>query len=313
MKGDIIMRVFAICSVLALTLAACSDPVPHTGDDAYQAGAPDMIMTTGAQMRAAPQSAPAPPSSPDPDAETESAQGLYLAYAYNYALRLPAPALPDLHARHAALCAEAGPQTCRVISSRLSGRDGPSVSAVLDLRASPGWIARFRDGLGDELGEAGGAIVSEDARMEDLTTQIVDGEARLRARTALRDRLQGLLESGEANVQELIAVERELARVQADLESRQSVLAALRERVETSRLTVDYRVQVSPADQSNFAPIGEALDRFTRDFSVAVAAMIGFTARLLPWLVIILPAFWLLGLWLRGLFRRRRERRGERV
>jgi hypothetical protein len=300
------MRHILICAATALALSACGeDAAPPPPAPSPAGEAMDGRMASAPQMAAVRQRAE---ESPAPDAPE---QGLYLAYAYSYALRLPASSLADIHAGHVRLCEEAGPATCRVISAQLSGRDGSNPHGVLDLRAHPDWIARFREDLPGELGEAGGSIQSEEARMEDLTAQIVDGEARLRARTALRDRLQRLLETGGASVEELVAVERELARVQSDLESRESVLAALRERVETSRLTIQYRAQPSVTAQSNFAPITDALETFTHDFSQAVAAMIRFVAGFLPWLVVIVPALLLIRLWIRGFFRRRREKRAE--
>jgi hypothetical protein len=298
------MRHVLVCAAAALVLSACGNDVPAPpppaapppGDHARMASSQQEITVTGSRVR----------ETPSPEAE---GQALYLAYAYTYDLRLPAASLAQIHANHVSLCEQAGQATCRVLSAQVSGRDGASPYAVLDLRARPDWIARFREDLPGELGEAGGSIQSEEARMEDLTTQIVDGEARLRARVALRDRLQTLLETGGASVEDLVAVERELANVQADLESRESLLAALRERVETSRLTLQYRAAPSVTAQSNFTPITQALESFAYDFSNAVAAMIRFVAGFLPWLVVIVPALLLIRLWIRGFFRRRRARR----
>ncbi len=297
------MRHVLVCAAAALVLSACGEDVPAPpppaapqADHARMASAPETLTVSGARVR----------ETPSPEAE---GQALYLAYAYSYDLRLPASSLAQIHANHVSLCEQAGPAICRVLSAQVSGQDGSSPYAVLDLRARPDWIARFREDLPGELGEAGGSIQSEEARMEDLTTQIVDGEARLRARIALRDRLQTLLETGGASVEDLVAVERELANVQADLESRESLLAALRERVETSRLTLQYRAAPSVTAQSNFTPITHALEGFAYDFSQAVAAMIRFVAGFLPWLVVIVPALLLIRLWIRGFFRRRRARR----
>ena len=75
---------------------------------------------------------------------------------------------------------------------------------------------------------------------EDLTRQIVDTEAAVRARTALRDRLQAILATRPGKLSDLLEVEKELARVQGELDATQSELAVMRTRVVTSLLTITY-------------------------------------------------------------------------
>ena len=74
----------------------------------------------------------------------------------------------------------------------------------------------------------------------DVTDQLVDLEARLGAVRATRDRLRQLLERAD-EVQDVIAVERELGRVQADLESLEARLQLLRGQVAMSELSVRLR------------------------------------------------------------------------
>lgn len=71
----------------------------------------------------------------------------------------------------------------------------------------------------------------------DVTDRVVDTEARLGALRASRDRLRELLSRAQS-VADVIAVERELARVQGELESLEARLQALRGDVAMSELTV---------------------------------------------------------------------------
>jgi hypothetical protein len=67
----------------------------------------------------------------------------------------------------------------------------------------------------------------------DITEQYVDTESRMKTARALRDRLQGLLDRA-TNVTEVLSVERELARVQAEIEASEARLRAMAGQVSAS-------------------------------------------------------------------------------
>jgi hypothetical protein len=93
------------------------------------------------------------------------------------------------------------------------------------------------------LGKAGRRTVSAD----DVTDRVVDSEARLSVLRASRDRLKQLIERS-ASVSDVVTVERELARVQAELESLEARLNALKGAVALSELSVsiERRVVLGP-------------------------------------------------------------------
>ncbi len=296
-------RLFAASAVGALILVACGDTsheAGYRGEDAAYEAAPASAPMYEMGLQASRSASPPPPPSPSAEAEDVA----LLAYRHTYGLRVPATRLAGLHTAHQEACAAAGGSVCRVVNASINDPEGDRPSGTLEIRARPDWIASFRAGLDGQVSEAGGSIQSENTSVEDLTTQIVDGEARLRAQTALRDRLQGLLETAEGPMSDVLAVERELARVQADIDARASVIAALHTRVETSRLTIQYQPIVSPASPVRFNPIMQALEDFTDTLSEGVAAVILFVAVLLPWLIIIIPAAFLI----RWLWNRRRKK-----
>lgn len=304
----------ALAGGLACALVAgCSDG-GGTGSDGAEYAISDTAMVT-ASRRAAPPP-PAMMAEPAMEASGNASQApveagepvSYLAYRYDYTVRLPGEGLAGLHGAHVAACEAAGLNQCQVIHASTQNAGTENARANLRLRAAPAWIARFREGLSEELEGAGGSVISEQTGVEDLTTQIVDGEARLRARITLRDRLQTMLEQREARLEELIQVERELARVQSDIESRESLIAALRLRVSMSELSVTYHPQLTPASRSNFDPVREAIESMSRTFAESLATLISFMAALLPWLVLILPGAWLIRRWVRKGLERRRAR-----
>lgn len=223
------------------------------------------------------------------DITPETTSGPLLAYTYQTSLELPAEVLGDTHAAHVEACQNAGASTCQVIRAQVNNADGPRPSAYLQLRAAPDWIVSFRAGLDSEAEELGGQVLSDQTSVEDLTTRIVDTAARVEAQTTLRDRLQQLLETRDGDLSDLLAVERELANVQADLDAQASVLAALRQRVNTSMLTLNYQAERQVVEPQTFNPIGRAFKEMGDVFAESVASLILFLAGALPWLVIAVP------------------------
>lgn len=274
-------------------LTACDGAGPDAHapapSPAAEGGMADRITVTGARReRTAFDDAGAQ------DGQAEAAGGALLAYRYDMTLEFPAAVLADTQAAHAEACMAAGPQRCQVISASVNNPDTPRPSAFLSIRAAPDWLAAFRAGLESEAEAAGGSVISSSTRVEDLTARIVDTEARLAAQTTLRDRLLTLLETREGELADLLAVERELAQVQADLDARASVLAALRQRVDTSLLDIRYQAVRQIVEPDAFDPIGEALKEMGDVFARSVAGIILFIAGVLPWLVIVLPVLWLI-------------------
>jgi len=300
------LRHVIVAGALCFALTACSGESGYQDSEpAYEASADYGVAGLVGRSAAAPPPPPPPPSPSQNGGDTQAEQAVLLAYSHNYGLRLPARALAEVHRAHQEACAAAGGDVCRVINATINDPDGERPSGSLDIRARPDWIETFRAGLAAEVDEAGGNIQSQNTSVDDLTTQIVDGEARLRAQTALRDRLQTLLETNDGPMADILAVERELSRVQADIDARASVIAALRTRVETSRLTLHYQPIVSQTSPVRFNPIMEALEDFTDTLSEGVASVILFVAMILPWLLLAIPALFLIR-WLLVLRKRKK-------
>jgi hypothetical protein len=226
-----------------------------------------------------------------------------LAYAYDVSLTLPAREVAPLMARHQAACVAAGPARCQVVGAFTNALGENSVSAQLSIRAEPKWLATFRDGLDADARKADGRVTRRSVSSEDLSRQITDTDAKLRAQKALRTRLEALIASRPGKLAELLEIERELARVQGEIDSAESNLAVMRARVAMSTLDLDYRSQSAAVVQGTFATLNLAIDGFIRTVADGFAAIIMLVAFLLPWLIVLAPLIWFGGRWLR----RRRE------
>lgn len=88
----------------------------------------------------------------------------------------------------------------------------------------------------DELSELG-SVESRTVSSDDVTQQHQDIGVRLKNARALRSRLRDLL-TRATDVEDVLAIERELTRVQSEIESMEFQLRDLDSRIELSRLTV---------------------------------------------------------------------------
>ena len=286
---------------LLLGLSACDDSesgaVLESAPVFESASAPMMAMDTVEVKRSAPQ------TSQTSGGEVESPVSM-MAYRYNYGISLPAPSVEPVMRTHMERCLEAGPSKCQVLSASSQDHSEDYSSAYLSLRAAPGWLDDFRTGLEASLESSDGRVTNSSVSAEDLTRRIFDADARLKAQTALRDRLLNLLETRDAKLQELLSVERELARVQAEIESATAQLKTLRQRVSMSVMDIRYESRARAVTPSAFSPVAEALRSFLRTLSQGLASVIGFIAVTLPWLLfVILPGIALF----RWVWRRRRK------
>lgn len=72
---------------------------------------------------------------------------------------------------------------------------------------------------------------------EDVTEKYIDTEARLKNAIALRDRLKGLLDKAK-EVKEILAIEKELTRIQSDIDSMEGRLKKLKGQIDFASITL---------------------------------------------------------------------------
>ncbi len=95
-----------------------------------------------------------------------------------------------------------------------------------------------------------GEIVSEATNGADITDQFVDTEARLASDQQLETRLLELATARNGNLDQILAVERELARVRAEIEGYQGHLKQWNDQVAMSMLTIDLSTRRSELRRS---------------------------------------------------------------
>jgi hypothetical protein len=283
------MRTWAVLGVLCL-LTACSRPATQSGAEPAvtlgdRASAPAAADAVASDAPAAKSGAPA---------AANSVTSPMLAYSYDYGVEAPPAKVRALMATHQAACEAAGPSVCQVTGAESSEDGKDQVSAKLSFRATPAWLKGYEDRLSQDAARAGGRLVKSAVTSDDLTRDIVDTDAALKAKTALRDRLQAMLESRPGNVADLLKVEEELATAQGDLDSTTSELAVMRQRVATSDVTIEYDSAGVLAPQGVWSPVSNAITSAAGILARSLAAMIELVAGLAPWLLVVGLAVWLL-------------------
>lgn len=113
-----------------------------------------------------------------------------------------------------------------------SQREGDGSSARLELRVPSAMLDAFMDSAA-----AMGKVRDRSVSAQDVTDQLIDLDARRATLVATRDRLRELLKRADL-VRDVVEVERELTRVQGQLDSMDRQLEAMRTRVALSPLTV---------------------------------------------------------------------------
>jgi hypothetical protein len=312
------MRLLVTALALAGALAACGQATAPS--QSTQTPADGRVAQGGvAAERGVDAPAPVPPSADEEiatdatrgDAQHQtnsispSAQTMFLAYSYQMGLEIPSARLASVMDAHARACQTAGPSLCQLIGANRSGDPDSSMNGTINIRGEPNWLRTFMNGVAAQVSAAGGRVLSQATNTEDLTRSIVDTQAHLRAETALRDRLQQLLQSRPGRLSDLLDVERELARVQGEIDATQSNLAVMRARVDMSELTVTYQSAPRSVGSDTFEPLRQAFANFLGIVVGGFAAIIVLIAGLLPFAIVIVPIVWGLLAW--------RRRRGGRL
>lgn len=221
-----------------------------------------------------------------------------IAYTYSYGYRVPADGMAALEQAHADLCEKQGPQVCRILDMDRSGGEGDYATGSLTLAVAAPRARAFGAELAKLAGEKGGQQVDSAIKGEDLSKQIIDTEARVRARSLLRDRLMEVLASRKGSVSELVDAERAVAQVNEEIDAAQSNLADMKGRVDYSRMDISYR-SGAPSGGGFLMPVRGALGNVSTMLGYTVAMLITLATVLVPIGLLVWIALFARRLWLR--------------
>ncbi|MFN0098769.1 MAG: DUF4349 domain-containing protein [Gemmatimonadaceae bacterium] len=159
-------------------------------------------------------------------------------------------------------------------------------SATLELRVPS---ARFADAMAG-MSPIGKVEYSNESA-EDVGEEYVDLTARITNAKRLESRLIDLLATRTGKLEDVLAVERELARVREEIERQQGRVRYLSTRVATSTLSVTVSEPAPVVSEPGKSVIGEAFVRAWKNFVALVASGIASLGYLVPLGVVVLLAW----------------------
>jgi len=222
----------------------------------------------------------------------------YLAVRHDLQIQTEADAVEAAWRQANEACEAAG---CEVLGSTLIRDDQRRpASAQLEARVPPDKLDAFLKQV-----SALGSVGQHSKTAEDKTDEVIDTDARLKNMSEFRDHLRGLMGTPGAKLKDLIDVERELVRVQSELDSLASRRKALSNQTDKVHVTLSFSARPSVLETGVWSPVSDAVRGAGRMLAYSVAGLISFVIAVLPWALVL----GLVGWGARALWRRRRAAR----
>ena len=298
---------FAVSLLMVSALAVgCSEREPAESAVASQAA--ESAATNAAGMASAPMAlakastadaatAAAAPAGTDASGEPQAQR--FLAVRHELSAEVPSEQLPAAWKTVRDLC---GTLRCELLSSTMQ-RETPQQPghASLEMRVLPADVDAV---LGSVAGVA--QVVSHNTTSEDKTAEVIDVEAHIRNRTEFRDSLRAMLSDTKTkrDLGDLLAIQSTLADTQAQLDSSATQRKLLAQQTSKQHLTVHFAARRVLVGGTNYSPVRNALRNVSGALAESMGALITFVAVALPWLLLAVPAIWIVRL----LWRRRSGR-----
>jgi hypothetical protein len=208
-----------------------------------------------------------------------------IAYSYSFSYELPEDRIAKVQADHIVLCDRLGLAHCHVLSMKNGTSGGEATDSALKLSVDARMARSFSTKLAAIVGGEGGKQDESSITAEDLSKQVVDTEAHLRAKQVLADRLMTLLKTRNGPVADLVAAERSVSEVQEEIDTAQSWLAEARGRVDMSSIEISYRS--GGMATGFFAPLSKSVTTMGGFLGRSLSVIITGLAILLPWVLLI--------------------------
>ncbi len=178
---------------------------------------------------------------------------------------------------------------CEIVSSSITTKVGDSMpSGVISLRVVPDDFQKLIAYV-----EKLGTVAQHTTEREDKTTAVVDTEAKINNLTTFRDNLRAMLGRPSAKVADIVEIQKQLTDTQAELDSETTQRKILANETEKIAVEVSFRVERNRAG-GGFGPIWNALRESGSILADSTGSLIETIVAIIPWLILILPAAWLL-------------------
>ncbi len=218
--------------------------------------------------------------------DSSSSAKQFLAITHRYTLRVPSLETEVIQQKHMAECAKLG---CSILSTSIDRSNEGRVNAHASVRIKPESFDAFAAALTAPPVQ----VIMHAQSADDIAQPIIDAERRLEVKTVLRDRLTAMLRDRTAlTAADLIAIEKELAQAQSDIEAITAQRDGLRTRTDTIRVEISYVGTARLIGGADLSPIYQALNTIGQTAIYSVSWLISFLAAVVPWLPVIALVWW---------------------
>lgn len=222
-------------------------------------------------------SAAAPPPVPAGQSSPPTAAQTFLAYEHNVVVQLPPDAIAARLEQAKQACTDAKFGECVVLNVWQAGGDHPS--ATLGMRLVPEGVEPMV-----ALASEGARLGSRSTRAEDLAVVVRDNDLAQQRLRKERERLQEFHARRDLAVADMIALSKQLAETDAQLEAAEQAGAQHRRRIDTQLLTIEFR---PTSTQEGRNEIWMALRESGATLATGLAWTIRSLAFLLPALLVL--------------------------
>ena len=184
---------------------------------------------------------------------------------------------------------------CKITSAsfRLIGEpDAPLPVANLSVALPHDSVAQFEEALTAPLPNESKDDVVIKARVtnaQNVTNQVKDIESRLAQLTNYRDRMMELSKRGGAKTDDLIKIEGEISRTQAEIEGIEGQRRDLAERIAKENLSISFEPLSTASDA--LQPVRDVWQNSLRVLASSAAAVLALIVGILPWIPVFLLGF----------------------
>jgi hypothetical protein len=184
---------------------------------------------------------------------------------------------------------------CKITSAsfRLLGApDAPLPVANLSVALPHESVAPFEQALMEPLPDENKSDVVIKARTtnaQNVTNQVKDLDSRYAQLTSYRDRMMELSKRGGAKTDDLIKIEGEISRTQAEIEGIEGQRRDLAERIAKENLSISFEPQSTASDA--LQPVRDVWQNSLRVLGGSAAAVLALMVGILPWIPVLLLGF----------------------
>jgi hypothetical protein len=132
-------------------------------------------------------------------------------------------------------------------------------------------------------------VKSRNTTAQNVTNQVKDIESRLAQLTSYRDRMMELSKRGGAKTDDLIKIEGEISRTQAEIEAIEGQRRDLAERIAKENLSIAFEAQSTASDA--LQPVRDVWQNSLRLLGDSAAGALALVVGLVPWIPVFLLGF----------------------